>query len=411
MTGASVSSSDSGEIAGRKGFLTSASNVTALVSIFVVVIFAVVTQLLYSSGAISLSTTLQLTMWLVALGFVVLLAIAYMFFRVVEIAMWSREDSAGYTEALAPAPVLPADANGQQDTGTPRNPTDGPHHFILGWSPDGSALEAEDAWVRPDELRHPSGSEYSVSTEEVFPDGCYLVPDSITLVSDEPTGQQVYECRVVDADPERKGRPRETVVKILADQKPSQASIPRFGWVEFEHLTITPYVTDQNPMRIRYSLRATGLHPVMDPLKAVVNEAILPLTEMLRRPVVSNVEGSLRLSAGTESADRLELKVAVDTGPSAWRDAARDATARAFRLTGGEDRQIAPFEITVDAPGLQVGQAQTSFDLSTSEGKHEWSFLVPNDRTDEMPIWVTLHSSGRYVQAIKWPPEHEVVVA
>ena len=97
------------------------------------------------------------------------------------------------------------------------------------------------------------------------PDACYLVPDSITLVSEGHTGQQVYECRVVDGNPALKDRAHDTVVKILADQKPSQASMPRFGRVEFDHLTITPYVTDQNPMRITYSLRATGLHPAAAP--------------------------------------------------------------------------------------------------------------------------------------------------
>jgi hypothetical protein len=293
MAGASVWSSGPGRTAGRNGFLASALNVTTLVSIFVVVIFAVVTQLLAADGAISLSTTLQLTMWLVALGFIVLLAIAYMFFRVFErvyeTATSSQEDCTGNPGAMRkPDPALAA--NGQQDktsetpapaaqkrndaeegaqggpdAGSPRNPTTGPLRFIPGWSPNGDALEAEGAWVPPDELRHLVGSEYSVSTEKVFPDGCYLVPDSITPVSDKPTGQQVYECRVVDRNPALKDRPHETVVKILADQKPSQASMPRFGWVEFEHLTITPYVTDRNPMRIRYWLRAAGLHPAAAP--------------------------------------------------------------------------------------------------------------------------------------------------
>jgi hypothetical protein len=276
-----------------------------LVSIFVVVIFAVVTQLLAANGAISLSTTLQLTMWLVALGFIVLLAIAYMSFRVFErvyeTATSPHEDRAGNAGAMrAPAPAL--DANGERDkasetqapaaqkrndaqdaaeqeaqtaqeqlaqlphaAGSPRNPTDRPPQFVPGWAPDGSDLKAEDTWVPPDELRHLDGSEYSVSTQEVFPDGCYLEPDSITLVSDKPSGQRVYECRVVDQNPALKDRPHETVVKILANQKPSQASMPRFGRVEFEHLTITPYVTDQNPMWIRYSLRATGLRPAAAP--------------------------------------------------------------------------------------------------------------------------------------------------
>jgi membrane protein implicated in regulation of membrane protease activity len=291
-TSTSVSSSDPGRTAGRNGFLASALNVTTLVSIFVVAIFAVVTQLLVASGAVSLSTTLQLTMWLVALGFIVVLAIAYMFFRVFERVYENRtisqEDGAGNNGTMR-ALARALDANGQRDktretqaqaqrrndaqeraqlrpdARSPRSPTDGPPPFILGWSPDGGALKAEDAWVPPDELRHLGGSAYSVSTEEVFPDGCYLVPDSITLVSDKLTGKKVYECRVVDRNPALKDRAHDTVVKILANEKPSEASMPRFGRVEFEDLTITPYVTDRNPMWIRYSLRATGLHPAAAP--------------------------------------------------------------------------------------------------------------------------------------------------
>jgi hypothetical protein len=53
-------------------------NVTPVVLSFVVVIFAVVTQLLSATGAVSLSTTQQLTLWLVTLGLIVLLSIAYM---------------------------------------------------------------------------------------------------------------------------------------------------------------------------------------------------------------------------------------------------------------------------------------------------------------------------------------------
>lgn len=289
MAATPVLSSGPGTPARRNGFLASAPNVTTLVSILVVV-FAVVTQLLAASGAVSLSTTLQLTMWLVALGFIVLLAIAYMFFRVFErvyeTARSSHVDRARNAETIRP----PQDANGQQgntrqtqdpaeqerndaqegpqlglDAGSPGNPTDGPPQFILGWSPDGGALKAEDAWVPPHELRHLGGSVYSVSTEQVFPDGCYLVPDSIRLASAKPTGQQVYECRVVDRNPALKDRAHETVVKILANQEPSQASMPRFGRVEFEDLTITPYVPDRDPMQIRYSLRATGLHPAAAP--------------------------------------------------------------------------------------------------------------------------------------------------
>jgi hypothetical protein len=263
-------------------------NITTLVLIFVVVAFAVVTQLLAASGAISLSTTVQLTMWLVALGFIVLLAIAYMFFHVFERVFEPAASSPGDRTGDVDTPWVAAhaqDTNGQrdepfeplvpaaqerhdaqegaqhgQDAGSSRNRPGRPRQFIRGWSPDGGALNGEDAWVPPDEFRHLDGAEYAVRTEEVFPDGCYLVPDSITLVSGHPAGQQVYECRVVDRNPALQDRPHQTVVKILADHEPTPPTGTPYEMVEFEHLTITPYVTDQSPMRIRYSLRATGLH-------------------------------------------------------------------------------------------------------------------------------------------------------
>jgi hypothetical protein len=59
-------------------FSVAVLNVTPVVLSFVVVIFVVATQLLAATDAISLSTTQQLTMWLGALGLIVLLSIAYM---------------------------------------------------------------------------------------------------------------------------------------------------------------------------------------------------------------------------------------------------------------------------------------------------------------------------------------------
>jgi len=288
-------SNGSVETAGRNGFSMSALNVATLVLIFVVVAFAVVTQLLAASGAISLSTTLQLMMWLVALGFIILLAIAYMFFRIFERVFETATRSQpgpvwdpGTTGRPAPA----VDVNGQpgttsdtqdpaaperngahesaqpgQDAGSPRNPTGVPPQFIPGWSPDGGVLGAEDGWVPPSEYRHLDGSEYSVSTEAVFPDGCYLVPGSIAPVSDQLTGPKVYKCQVVDRNPALQDRPHQTVVKILADRMPVPPTGVAFELVEFEHLTITPYVTDQDPMLIRYSLRATGLHSAAAPTR------------------------------------------------------------------------------------------------------------------------------------------------
>ena len=78
---------------------------------------------------------------------------------------------------------------------------------------------------------------------EVFPHGCHLMPDSITEAQDydeetrrrtpamdKMTGKRVFQCRVVDMDPELEGRSRETVVKILADRSRSRRPGSRSSW-------------------------------------------------------------------------------------------------------------------------------------------------------------------------------------
>ena len=78
-----------------------------------------------------------------------------------------------------------------------------------------------------------AGCRFPVSMAQVFPDGCYLVPGSISEAQDydektktrspakdKVTGTRVFQCRVVDMDPELEGRSRETVVKILTDYQP-----------------------------------------------------------------------------------------------------------------------------------------------------------------------------------------------
>ena len=120
---------------------------------------------------------------------------------------------------------------------------------------------------------------------EVFPDGCHLVPDSIaeaidydektrqrSQAVDKLTGKPVFQCRVVDMDPELEGRSREVVVKILADRMPVPPTRAPFETVEFEGLTVTPYVdtsrcTGQGRCgaRMAFSLRATGLKAAARP--------------------------------------------------------------------------------------------------------------------------------------------------
>ena len=65
-----------------------------------------------------------------------------------------------------------------------------------------------------------NGSRFSVRMHDVFPHGCHLVPDSITEAQDydektkrrtpavdKVTGKRVWQCRVVDMDPNWKAGP------------------------------------------------------------------------------------------------------------------------------------------------------------------------------------------------------------
>jgi hypothetical protein len=126
-----------------------------------------------------------------------------------------------------------------------------------------------------------NGARLSVSMVQVFPGGCHLMPDSITEAIDyneqtrtrtpaidKVTGKRVFQCRVADMDPELEGRSRETVVKILADRPPSPPTGQPFELVEFDGLTVTPYVDTGRcqgkgkcAARMAFSLRATGIKP------------------------------------------------------------------------------------------------------------------------------------------------------
>jgi hypothetical protein len=112
---------------------------------------------------------------------------------------------------------------------------------------------------------------------DVFPHGCYLVQDSISeaqdyddsvetrRVVDRLTGKPVFSCQVTDMDPELKGQPRQTEVRVVAEQVPD-LSPPVDGSpfipIEFEGLTAAaPPKIDRG--RAAYtSLRATGIRRI-----------------------------------------------------------------------------------------------------------------------------------------------------
>ena len=116
-----------------------------------------------------------------------------------------------------------------------------------------------------------TGNRFPVSMADVFSHGCHLVPDSIaeaidydektgrrSQAVDKVTGKPVFQVRVVDLDPDLAGRSREVVVKVIADRMPVPPTRTPFEAVEFENLTVTPYVVDATK-RLAYSLRATGI--------------------------------------------------------------------------------------------------------------------------------------------------------
>lgn len=108
MEGTSDSLSGPGKPRDRDGFWASDLGVITTVMTFVVVISIGVTQLLDTTHAISLSMTLQLTMWLVVLGLVVLLSIAYMICRTYLTGKESEAQYVGERIAAAVAQVAAA---------------------------------------------------------------------------------------------------------------------------------------------------------------------------------------------------------------------------------------------------------------------------------------------------------------
>jgi hypothetical protein len=129
-----------------------------------------------------------------------------------------------------------------------------------------------------------AGKRFTATTADVFPEGCVLVPGSITeameydehgksgQARDKVTGQLVWQCRVMDNDSTLGARSRETVVKILSDRMPVSPVGDRYDAVEFDGLTITPYVdsgrcrgTGKCTARMAFSLRTTGLKAVRNP--------------------------------------------------------------------------------------------------------------------------------------------------
>jgi hypothetical protein len=146
-----------------------------------------------------------------------------------------------------------------------------------------------------------SGQRYPVPHDLIFPHGCYLLSevepmrdynkstrDTFVQALDKETGRRLWSAMAHDADPAARKFERTFEVKFAADVQPvpppAVAGTP-FRPVEFEGLTVTPYVDEKacKPAkpgeqhrcraRIAYSLRAVGMRPPRTGGKAGVSDA------------------------------------------------------------------------------------------------------------------------------------------
>ncbi|MEV0145199.1 MULTISPECIES: plasmid replication, integration and excision activator [unclassified Nonomuraea] len=108
-----------------------------------------------------------------------------------------------------------------------------------------------------------------VMFDMVFPHGCYIVGEvepvkdfdastngRFVQARDKQTGETVWQVSVMDADPTVKAAQKTVAVKILSPVQPvPPAPMPGlpFTPVEFDHMTVTPYVNGNG--RLAYSVR------------------------------------------------------------------------------------------------------------------------------------------------------------
>jgi len=281
------------EIADRDGFLIVALGVSILIAIF-----AVVMQVVAATDAISLSTTQQLMMWLVPVGLIALLWIAYMAIKAqvqqveavratardeveavratareqVEAVRATAREQVEAVRATAQEQVEAVRAAAQEQVAQVKQATDeraaaavrGRDDSAAGAESGAATAQSQDAWVPPGKLRRVEGSKQYVSTADVFPNGCLLEKISEAQIYDEETktNRRAYRCVVVDLNRALQDQPHDAVVTILANQELSLPPKARHRLVKFDGLTIMSRVTDRSPIRMEHELRATGIRLV-----------------------------------------------------------------------------------------------------------------------------------------------------
>ncbi|GAA5086045.1 hypothetical protein HNP84_009628 [Thermocatellispora tengchongensis] len=108
-----------------------------------------------------------------------------------------------------------------------------------------------------------------VTFDMLFPYGCFIVgevekvkdfdastKERFVQARDKNSGEPVWQVAVMDADPALKAAQKTVSVKILTTDQPATPpaapGLP-FTPVEFDHITVTPYVNQVG--RLAYSIR------------------------------------------------------------------------------------------------------------------------------------------------------------
>ena len=117
---------------------------------------------------------------------------------------------------------------------------------------------------------------FKIDHGDLFPHGAYLVseveqvrdfdkssPGRPVQATDKESGLPVWAVSVLDADPDARRGDKTVTVKIAAKHQPippeAAPGVP-FRPVEFDGLTVTPYVNESGGRpRVAYSLRAAGM--------------------------------------------------------------------------------------------------------------------------------------------------------
>ncbi|MPZ65663.1 MAG: plasmid replication, integration and excision activator [Pseudonocardiaceae bacterium] len=117
---------------------------------------------------------------------------------------------------------------------------------------------------------------FRVSMGDVFPQGAFVLgevdklrdfdkstPERFVQATDRGTGEPVWTVTVLDADESAPKGSKTVTIKITASHQPvpPEAVVVaghEFRPVEFDGMTVTPYVDDRRN-RVAYCLRATGM--------------------------------------------------------------------------------------------------------------------------------------------------------